>query len=83
MIWMGKIRRVIMGSCFVKWNRTVSIFVNVKGINTAFNTIAIIDADGAILGKYRKTHIPDGLPRIAPSASIIAIVLNAVFPAFS
>lgn len=30
--------------------------------NTAFNTIAIIDADGEILGKYRKTHIPDGLP---------------------
>ncbi|MDD3367576.1 MAG: carbon-nitrogen hydrolase [Lachnospiraceae bacterium] len=30
--------------------------------NTAFNTIAIIDADGSILGKYRKTHIPDGLP---------------------
>lgn len=33
-----------------------------KAGNTAFNTVAIIDADGAILGKYRKTHIPDGLP---------------------
>jgi N-carbamoylputrescine amidase len=31
-----------------------------KGINTAFNTTAIIDADGLILGIYRKTHIPDG-----------------------
>lgn len=30
--------------------------------NTAFNTIAMIDADGIILGKYRKTHIPDGMP---------------------
>lgn len=30
--------------------------------NTAFNTVAVIDADGTILGKYRKTHIPDGLP---------------------
>lgn len=30
--------------------------------NTAFNTIAIIDADGTVLGKYRKTHIPDGMP---------------------
>ena len=30
--------------------------------NTAFNSIAIIDADGSILGIYRKTHIPDGLP---------------------
>ena len=25
-----------------------------------FNTIAMIDADGTILGRYRKTHIPDG-----------------------
>lgn len=33
-----------------------------KAGNTQFNTIAIIDADGAILGTYRKTHIPDGLP---------------------
>ena len=30
--------------------------------NTAFNTVAVIDADGSILGKYRKTHIPDGKP---------------------
>ncbi len=33
-----------------------------KAGNTAFNSAAIIDADGTILGKYRKTHIPDGLP---------------------
>lgn len=33
-----------------------------KSGNTAFNTVAIIDADGSILGKYRKTHIPDGKP---------------------
>ena len=25
-----------------------------------FNTVAIIDADGAMLGAYRKSHIPDG-----------------------
>ena len=30
--------------------------------NTQFNSITIIDADGEILGVYRKTHIPDGLP---------------------
>lgn len=30
-----------------------------KAGNTAFNSIAIIDADGSILGVYRKTHIPD------------------------
>lgn len=33
-----------------------------KAENTAFNSIAIIDADGTVLGKYRKTHIPDGMP---------------------
>ena len=33
-----------------------------KAGNTAFNSIAIIDADGTVLGKYRKTHIPDGMP---------------------
>lgn len=25
-----------------------------------FNTVAMIDADGRVLGRYRKTHIPDG-----------------------
>ena len=29
--------------------------------NKAFNSVAMIDADG-ILGIYRKTHIPDGVP---------------------
>jgi len=29
--------------------------------NTAyFNSLAVIDADGSILGVYRKAHIPDG-----------------------
>lgn len=28
--------------------------------NTTFNTVAVIDTDGTILGTYRKTHIPDG-----------------------
>lgn len=30
-----------------------------KSGNTAFNSVAVIDADGRILGIYRKTHIPD------------------------
>lgn len=30
--------------------------------NTAFNSVAVIDADGEMLGIYRKTHIPDGVP---------------------
>lgn len=25
-----------------------------------FNSVAIVDADGAVLGRYRKSHIPDG-----------------------
>jgi N-carbamoylputrescine amidase len=28
--------------------------------NAYYNTTAIIDADGAVLGSYRKTHIPNG-----------------------
>jgi N-carbamoylputrescine amidase len=28
--------------------------------NAAYNSVAIIDADGTVLGVYRKSHIPDG-----------------------
>jgi N-carbamoylputrescine amidase len=28
--------------------------------NALFNTVVMIDADGEILGRYRKSHIPDG-----------------------
>jgi N-carbamoylputrescine amidase len=28
--------------------------------NAYFNTVVVVDADGAVLGKYRKSHIPDG-----------------------
>jgi N-carbamoylputrescine amidase len=28
--------------------------------NASFNSIAVADADGSLLGVYRKTHIPDG-----------------------
>lgn len=30
-----------------------------KDVTVLYNTIAMIDADGSILGVYRKTHIPD------------------------
>lgn len=33
-----------------------------KSGNTAFNSVAVIDATGELLGIYRKTHIPDGMP---------------------
>lgn len=29
--------------------------------NATYNSVAIADADGSVLGVYRKTHIPDGL----------------------
>lgn len=28
--------------------------------NSFYNSIAVYDADGSLLGHYRKTHIPDG-----------------------
>jgi len=28
--------------------------------NAYFNTVAIVDTDGSIVGRYRKSHIPDG-----------------------
>ncbi len=28
--------------------------------NTYFNSLAIVDADGSVMGVYRKSHIPDG-----------------------
>lgn len=31
-----------------------------KGNNAHFNSLAWIDADGSLLGVYRKSHIPDG-----------------------
>lgn len=31
-----------------------------KANNARFNSVAIIDADGSMLGIYRKSHIPDG-----------------------
>ncbi len=30
--------------------------------NVMYNSVAVIDADGSVLGVYRKTHIPDGAP---------------------
>jgi len=31
-----------------------------KANRAHYNSVAIVDADGSILGKYRKSHIPDG-----------------------
>ena len=31
-----------------------------KANRAHYNSVAIVDADGSVLGKYRKSHIPDG-----------------------
>ena len=30
-----------------------------RDVNVLYNSVAMIDADGSVLGVYRKTHIPD------------------------
>jgi N-carbamoylputrescine amidase len=37
----------------------VSIFE--RAGNTLFNSVVMVDADGAVMGTYRKSHIPDGI----------------------
>jgi N-carbamoylputrescine amidase len=41
-------------------NTVIPIGFYERAGNAAYNSIAIADADGSILGVYRKTHIPDG-----------------------
>ena len=44
----------------VELNVVLPISVFERANNSLFNTVAIVDADGAMLGVYRKSHIPDG-----------------------
>ena len=44
-----------------KLNVVLPISYFEKDKNAYFNSIAIIDSDGTILGNYRKSHIPDGI----------------------
>ena len=41
-------------------NVVLPISVFERANNALFNTVAIVDSDGAMLGIYRKSHIPDG-----------------------
>ncbi len=41
-------------------NVVLPISVFERANNALFNTVAIVDADGEVLGIYRKSHIPDG-----------------------
>jgi len=43
-----------------KFNIVLPISFFEKKNNAYFNTVAVIDTDGSILGIYRKCHIPDG-----------------------
>ena len=43
-----------------KLNVVLPISFFEKENNAYFNSIAVIDSDGKILGRYRKSHIPDG-----------------------
>ena len=43
-----------------KLNVVLPISFFEKDNNVYFNSIAVINSDGKILGKYRKSHIPDG-----------------------
>ena len=36
----------------------VSVFERAN--NAFYNSVVIVDADGAVLGSYRKSHIPEG-----------------------
>jgi N-carbamoylputrescine amidase len=51
---------------FKAWAKELDIVLPIsfyeKSGNTFFNSVTVIDADGEILGTYRKTHIPDGIP---------------------
>jgi predicted amidohydrolase len=44
--------------CTVQYCLQVSFFERVN--NAHFNSLAMVDADGSVLGVYRKSHIPDG-----------------------
>ena len=49
-----------MSAIAKKLNVVLPISYFEKDKNAYFNSIAIIDSDGKILGNYRKSHIPDG-----------------------
>lgn len=46
---LAKELRVVLPLSFFEWAH-----------NAYFNALAVIDADGSVLGHYRKSHIPDG-----------------------
>ncbi len=51
-------------NCLKKVARELNLVLPIsfyeKRNNAMYNSVAVIDADGEVLGVYRKTHIPDG-----------------------
>mmetsp|Transcript_43481 Transcript_43481/g.125692 ORF Transcript_43481/g.125692 Transcript_43481/m.125692 type:complete len:245 (+) Transcript_43481:1-735(+) len=43
-----------------KHNIVIPVSLFERDNNMLFNTVVMVDADGSVLGKYRKSHIPDG-----------------------
>lgn len=39
----------------------IPVSIYERANNALFNSVAMVDADGALLGVYRKSHIPDGV----------------------
>jgi N-carbamoylputrescine amidase len=65
--WFGEARRVDDDEAVLRMRdvaRELCVVIPVSFFERAgpvyYNSIAIIDADGALLGVYRKSHIPDG-----------------------
>lgn len=50
----------IMQEVAKKFNVVLPISLFERKNNAFYNTVVMIDADGEVLGSYRKTHIPDG-----------------------
>ena len=48
-----------MQSIASELNVVIPVSIFERANNAFFNTLVMIDADGRVLGKYRKTHIPD------------------------
>jgi N-carbamoylputrescine amidase len=44
----------------MKYSVVLPVSLFERDNNALFNTVVMLDADGKVLGKYRKSHIPDG-----------------------
>ena len=52
---------VQMQSMARKYNVVLPVSLYERENNALYNTVVIVDGDGTVLGKYRKSHIPDAV----------------------